>query len=184
MKPNIKFAILFPCILLVGALLYVVVHELGHTIIALVYGAEITEFSILDAHMSYNGGTFSKAMYLLFHAAGMLLPIILIVPIIISYKQGKKSILYHCCYMTACLWGVSPLLAWLIVPVVSLVDSPPQGDDVGKFIMSSEWHPMIVFAGALAILTGMLALVIKKGIIQEFIAILKSFSFIDKAGNL
>lgn len=176
MKPNIKFAILFPGILLAGALLYIVVHELGHTIIAIVCGAEITEFSILNAHMSYNGGTFSKAMYSLFHAAGMLLPIILLVPVIISYKQGKKSIFYHCCYMAACLWGVSPLLAWLIVPVVSMVASPPQGDDVGKFIMSSEWHPTLVFAVALGILTVMLALVIKKGIIQEFIAILKGFS--------
>ncbi|TGE36797.1 hypothetical protein E4K67_16935 [Desulfosporosinus fructosivorans] len=177
MKENIKFAILFPCILLAGGLLYLVAHELGHTIVAIICGAEITQFSILNAHMSYNGGTFSKVMYSLFNAAGMLLPIILIVPIIISYKRNKKSILYHCCYITACLWGISPLLAWLIVPVVSLLDSPPQGDDVAKYIMSSEWHPMTVFACALAILIGLLVLVIKKGIIPEFIEIIKGFSY-------
>ncbi|MFT3984350.1 MAG: hypothetical protein QM697_10615 [Lachnospiraceae bacterium] len=149
-------------------------HELGHTIVAIVCGAKITQFSILGAHMSYSGGTFSKTMFSLFHAAGMLFPIILTVPIIISYKRDQKSVLYHCCHMTVCLWGVSPLLAWLIVPVVSMVSFPPQGDDVAKFIMSSEWHPMIVFACALAILVGMLVLLIKMGIIQEFSAMLKS----------
>ena len=85
MKANTQFAILFPCSVLAGALLYIFVHELGHTIVAIVCGAEITEFSILGAHMSYNGGTFSKAMFSLFHAAGMLFPIILVVPIILSY---------------------------------------------------------------------------------------------------
>lgn len=176
MRTNIKLAILFPCSVLAGALLYVFMHELGHTIIAMVCGAEITEFSILGAHMSYSGGAFSKAMFSLFHVAGVLFPIILTLPIIISYKRGKKSILYHCCHMTVCLWGVSPLLAWLIVPVVSMVSSVPQGDDVGKFIMSSQWHPMIVFACALVILVGMLVLIIKKGIIREFSAMLKGLS--------
>lgn len=112
MKANIKLAILFPCSILVGALLYIFMHELGHTIVAIVCGAEITEFSILGARMSYNGGAFSKTMFSLFHAAGILFPILLTVPIIISYKRDKKSVLYHCCYMTVCLWGVSPLLAW------------------------------------------------------------------------
>lgn len=177
MKENIKFAISFPCIMLAGALLYVAVHELGHTIVAIICGAEITQFSIFNAHMSYKGGAFGKAMYSLFHAAGMLLPILLTVPLIISYKRNKKSIIYHCCYITACLWGIAPLLAWLIVPVVSLVGSPPQGDDVAKFIASSEWHPMLVFASALVILIGLLVLVMKKGIIQEFMAMVKGFSY-------
>ncbi len=176
MRANIKLAILFPCSVLAGALLYVFMHELGHTIVAIGCGAEITEFSILKAHMSYNGGVFSRAMFSLFHAAGVLFPIILTVPIIIAYKRGKKSVLYHCCYMTICLWGVSPLLAWLIVPVVSMVSSPPQGDDAAKFIMSSGWHPMIVFAYALIILVGMLVLIVKKGIIQELSAMLKGLS--------
>lgn len=162
---------------LAGALLYVIAHELGHTIVAIICGAEITQFSIFNAHMSYSGVIFSKAMYSLFHAAGMLFPIILTVPIIISYKQNKKSIIYHCFYISACLWGISPLLAWLIVPFVSLAGSPPQGDDVAKFITSSGWHPMLVFASALVILIGLLLLVIKKGIIQEFIAKIKGFSY-------
>lgn len=38
---------------------YVLLHEGGHALVALLCGARVTEFSLLGAHMSYEGGAFT-----------------------------------------------------------------------------------------------------------------------------
>ena len=44
---------------LLSILFYIVLHEAGHCIVAILCGATITEFSILSAHMNYSGGNFT-----------------------------------------------------------------------------------------------------------------------------
>ena len=66
--------------------LYVVLHEGGHALVAVMCGARITKFSILGAYMNYEGGQFSAAMFSLFHAAGMLLPLLAAILYMIAYR--------------------------------------------------------------------------------------------------
>ena len=40
-------------------LLYIILHETGHCIVAVSCGATVTDFSIFSAHMSYRGGNFT-----------------------------------------------------------------------------------------------------------------------------
>ena len=50
--------------------LYVVLHEGGHALVAVMCGARITKFSILGAYMNYEGGQFSAAVFSLFPCSG------------------------------------------------------------------------------------------------------------------
>lgn len=52
--------------------IYLILHEGGHALIAILCGARITEFSILGAYMLYEGGIFPSITLSLFHAAGMI----------------------------------------------------------------------------------------------------------------
>ena len=62
---------------LLSILLYIVLHEAGHCIVAILCGATITEFSILSAHMNYSGGNFTALSALFLSANGILFPLFL-----------------------------------------------------------------------------------------------------------
>ena len=175
MKENIKFTILFPCVVLVMATLYVVLHEMGHAIVAIACGASITQFSVANAHMSYTGGHFTQITTSLLNASGMLFPVLTFALSLLFFKKDKNNLLHRCCYFAACLWGIGPLLAWVVVPIIALLSASPAGDDVTKFMMNSGWHP-----GVVALLSGLLLIclitfIFFKGIPQSFKAMLKSF---------
>ena len=55
---------------LLSILCYIVLHEAGHCIVAILCGATITEFSILSAHMNYSGGNFTALSALFLSANG------------------------------------------------------------------------------------------------------------------
>ena len=40
--------------------IYIVLHEGGHALVAVLCGARITKFSILGAYMNYEGGIFTS----------------------------------------------------------------------------------------------------------------------------
>ena len=148
--------------------LYILLHEGGHTLIAVLCGAQITEFSILGAYMLYDGGIFTAATLSLFHAAGMLLPLCILIVYMLAYQRKRKGIFYRIFSFMFLLITAAPTLAWVIVPVLYLFDQAPQGDDVTKFINSSGLSPWAVLSGAMVLLFLCLILAWKKKVIQNY----------------
>ena len=107
---------------------YIVLHEGGHALVAVLCGARITKFSILGAYMNYEGGIFTPVTFSLFHCAGMLLPVLVSLLLILTYRSGSSRMFYRI-FSFFFLSKVSPIMANIIGTnkVATKVDSsiPP-----------------------------------------------------------
>ena len=101
--------------------LYVVLHEGGHALIAVVCGARVTSFSVAAASMSYQGGRFTALTLSMFHAAGVLLPVLAAVVYMLTYRRQTKSVCYCIVSFMVLLMPMGSILAWVIVPVLSSI---------------------------------------------------------------
>lgn len=135
--------------LLLAVPIYIVLHEGGHALVAVLCGARITKFSILGAYMNYEGGIFTPVTFSLFHCAGMLLPVLVSLLLILAYRSGSSRMLHRIFSFFFLLPPVGSILAWVIVPVLRLSGNPPQGDDIVKFIGSSGLNPWAVSLSSL-----------------------------------
>lgn len=149
--------------------LYVLFHELGHAIVAVACGAKITGFSIIKAHMSYSGGVFNQITKSLFHVAGMLLPVLLCFLFTLTFNGSRKNMLYMCFSIMSFVVTTSSILAWIIVSFVSMFPTPPSGDDVAKFLISSQWNPFVVIVSAIFLITVMVIIASYKGVLKSFL---------------
>lgn len=147
--------------------LYIILHEMGHCIVAVACGATITEFSILTAHMSFVGGTFTRALDLWLHANGAMFPLIVSYVYMLLYKKDKESVPYRIFSYFVALIPTCSLLAWVVIPVLYLTGNAPAYDDVTKFLdnFSSNYHPICVTLGALVLMLVSVVLMLKKRII-------------------
>lgn len=150
---------------------YIVLHEAGHCLVAILCGAEITEFSILGAHMNYVGGKFSTITYALFHAAGMLLPVVISIVYMAFYRKSYENVFYR---IFSALFTMLPFLsviAWILVPIACLLGETPENDDAAKFINVLGINPWIVCAAAiLFVMSGILLAWNKKIILYYWYA--------------
>lgn len=153
--------------------IYLLLHEGGHALIAILCGARITEFSILGAYMLYEGGIFPSITLSLFHAAGMLLPVLAAIIYMLTYQDKIACIFYRIFSFIFSLITVAPILAWVIVPIFYLADKAPQSDDVTKLIDSSGLSPWAVLLGAIVLFCGCFFLAWKKKVIQNYWAAVK-----------
>lgn len=135
--------------LLLAVPICIVLHEGGHALVAVLCGARITKFSILGAYMNYEGGIFTPVTFSLFHCAGMLLPVLVSLLLILTYRSGSSRMFYRIFSFFFLLLPVGSILAWVIVPVLCLSGNPPQGDDIVKFIGSSGLNPWAVSLSSL-----------------------------------
>ena len=135
--------------LLLAVPICIVLHEGGHALVAVLCGARITKFSILGAYMNYEGGIFTPVTFSLFHCAGMLLPVLVSLLLILAYRSGSSRMLHRIFSFFFLLPPVGSILAWVIVPVLCLSGNPPQGDDIVKFIGSSGLNPWAVSLSSL-----------------------------------
>ena len=147
---------------------YILLHEGGHALAAISCGARITEFSILGAYMRYEGGRFTAVTLSLFHAAGMLLPVILAVVYMLAYRSGSRSVFYRIFSFFVLLMPVGSILGWVVVPVLCLLGEAPGTDDAAKFIESSGLSPWIVLGGAALLFAGCLLLAWREKIPQNY----------------
>ena len=99
-----------------GTRAVVLLHEGGHALIALLCGARITEFNVLGAYMRYEGGTFSQAGLSLFHIGSMLLPLLVSVVYMLTYRSKTTSIFYRIFSFISLIFPIGAVLAWVIVP--------------------------------------------------------------------
>lgn len=153
--------------------IYILLHEGGHTLVAALCGAEITEFSFFGAHMSYTGGIFSQVTLSLLHAAGMLLPVSISIIYLIMYRRKIESSIYRIFSFLFIVLPLCSLLAWVFVPIQYMMGIAPVGEDVTKFISCSGIHPLAVTISALLLISLTLLFAWKKGVIKNYINTIK-----------
>lgn len=155
----------------IGLVLYIILHEMGHCIVAVACGARITEFSIFTAHMSYTGGSFTDISDLWLHANGMAFPLIVSYVYMLCYQKEKESVFYRIFSYLVVIMPTASVLAWVVIPVVYLVGNAPVGDDVTKFLNNfcTRYSPVYVTIGALVLIMITVVLMVKKRIIQNAI---------------
>ena len=157
---------------LVSALLmvpiYIILHEGGHALVAFLCGGRITAFSVVGAYMSFEGGSFTTVTMSLFHAAGMLLPVLAAVVYMLTYRSNIESIPYRMFSLIAMAAPAGSVFAWIIVPVLYLAGQAPPNDDVTKFIDHSGLNPWVVMLAAVVIIACYLFIAWKKKIVQTY----------------
>ncbi len=175
MQKKMKVVAYLMLSVLIALPLYILLHECGHLIVMLSAGATITDFSILTAHVSAIGGNYSNLSDLWLHANGAFLPIIASLVYMILYRKKNESLFYHIFSYLFSLVPIGSLFAWVVIPFVYLQGNAPVGDDVTQFLnnFSQNHHPLIVSAAATMIIAVGVTVMIKKGIIQKFISIIK-----------
>lgn len=148
--------------------IYIVLHEGGHTLIAVFCGARITKFSLWGAYMSYEGGTFTSTTFSLVHIAGMLIPVLVAIIYMLTYRSNVISIPYRIFSYIFVLVPICSVLTWVFIPILYLADKAPQYDDVTRFINNSGLSPWIVLFAAIIIFACCIFIAWKKKIIQNF----------------
>ena len=157
-----------------STLIYIVLHEGGHSLVAVICGANITTFSILGAHMSYDGGIFNSFTLALLDVAGMLFPVLVSIIYMIFYQGGLTSILYRIFSFLFVLIPISSILAWVFVPIFYLFGKEPINDDVTRFLNNTGINPVVIVVAATITLTCCIFIAWNKKIIRNYWSTLRS----------
>lgn len=152
-------------------LLYILLHEAGHMIVMLSAGAKVTSFSILTAHVSAAGGTYTTASNLWLHANGAIIPIAASLVYMLLYRKDCRNSFYRMFSFLVTLVPTASMLAWVILPFLFLQGEAPAADDVTHFLtfFSEHYHPLIVSAVSAAIIAIAVALMLKRRILQNYL---------------
>lgn len=178
-KPNLRRRLWFVCCLLgsgiVMLFLYTLLHEGGHALVGILYGGKVDRMVLgLNAHVSISGAVYSQAGEALLNVAGLLLPLLFLVVALVVYQAKFKSALYHIFHAVMWMGISSSLLAWVIIPIVALVDRPPVGDDTTNFLSNTGLHPLLLILMAMLIITGLIMLAIKRGLFAKIAGLFRS----------
>lgn len=156
--------------------LYIALHEGGHALVALLCGARVTAFSILNAFMAYEGGSFGAFTAPLFHAAGMLLPVCLALAFLLACKRKPKRLFPRLFIFYACALPLFSVLAWVFGPLTFLLGAAPAGDDVTRFLRQSSAPPLLVALAALLLFGAYAAVFVKSGLPRDFVQTAKALN--------
>lgn len=175
MNKKIKFRLTILLAATLGLLLYIILHEFGHLIVMISAGAVIDEFSILGAHVSGHGGTYTNASDLWLHANGAILPLFVSYVYMLFYKSNSCRSFYR---IFSCFVVVAPacsLLAWVIIPFAFMSGAAPVGDDITDFLFyfSQNYHPLIVSIIAVMLIGVSIMLALKKRTLHNFVEEIK-----------
>lgn len=166
------------CILISALLtvfLYILLHEFGHVIVMLSAGARITEFSIMGAHVSGEGGSYTNTSDLWLHANGAFLPLLISYVYLLFYRSDVENAFYRTFSWFFGLIPAASMIAWVIIPFIFLNGDAPAGDDVTLFLENfSQDHSPVIVSIASALLMGIgMVILIRKKVLQNFIEEIK-----------
>ena len=166
---NESMRLILPSVL-ISILLYILLHELGHTIVLWSAGADITDFSILSAHVSYSGGHWTNISDRWLHLNGALFPLIIAVIYILLYRKEYDNRFYRVISGTFILMTIASLMAWIFIPILYTFGQAPESDDVYKFLHNFcyDYPAYLVSICAAILMFGYIYLAAQKGIFQNF----------------
>lgn len=160
-KAKCIFSLLFSCIIIV--FFYTFLHEGGHALVAIMCGGKVDKMALgLNAHVQTSGASFTIFSEALFSSAGVLLPVLFLIIALVFYNPEINNILYHISYGFLSLIITGSLLAWVIIPIISLFTLPPAGDDVTKLLDITHLYPLTVALTALLIIVSLVFFIYKK----------------------
>lgn len=178
MKSKLKLVGLAILLVIATLFLYIILHEAGHCIVAIACGAEITEFSILNAHMTYNGGNFSDLQRMWFDANGVLFPLIISYVSSFFYQKESTNRIYQILSYFVAFLPMFSLFGWTIMSILYLNGNAPIEEDCTKFLdtFSAKLNhsPFLVVAGSILIIALSVTIIIKKKILKNFIDVMKA----------
>ena len=156
--------------------LYILIHETGNLIVMLCAGDRITSFSILSAHVSGEGGSYTDTSDLWLHANGAFLPVLVSYIWMLLYRQDTENSFYRIFSWFVCLVPASSLLAWVYIPFLWMKGNAPAGDDVTKclFNFSQSHHPLLVSLGAIILIAVSAVLAIRKQVVKNMFEAVRS----------
>ncbi len=150
-------------LLLISVVVYTFLHEGGHALVGVLSGGSITGFSInfldLSAHVNLQG-TFSVPQTILLNVSGAALPLLVwsIFVLLTPVQVNPNLQLFK---FTSGIVPVSSLLAWIVIPILVMMGQSP-ADDLTNFLRNSQLYPPVVPAGALLLMIGGFALMLKR----------------------
>ena len=164
-----RMRLILPSVL-ICIMLYIILHEFGHAIVLWAVGADITEFSILSAHISYNGGHWTNLSDRWLHLNGAIFPLLVALIYIMLYRKENTNRYYRIISGVFVLMPIASLLAWVFVPILYMFGQAPEGDDVYKFLYNFSFdHPAyLVSICAFLLICCSVYLAMKKGIFENF----------------
>lgn len=155
--------------------LYILLHEFGHVIVLWSVGADITEFSIASAHVNYTGGAWTNVSDRWMHLNGALFPIVISTFYMLLYRRNIESPYYRIFSGFIAIVPIASLLAWVVIPFLYMSGDAPANDDVTKFLYNfTHDHPAYwVSVAAVLVIAVPTFIVVKKGIVKNFVAEIK-----------
>lgn len=150
--------------------LYIILHEFGHTIVLWLAGADITDFSILSAHVNYIGGEWTNASDRWMHLNGTLFPIIVAVAYILLYRKNITNRFYRVFSGFFVVMPIGSLLAWVFIPLLYMSGQAPENDDVYKFLYNFTFDYPAYFVSIVAVIVIIccIYIAVKKDIVKNF----------------
>ncbi len=146
-------------------MLYTLLHEGGHALVAVLYGGKINRLVLgFNAHVTYTGANFTRTGEALMNSAGALLPTVCMGIALAVYDRNVKHFVYHYLFALFSLAVTGSFAAWVAIPLISLFSAPPAGDDVTKFLEVSGMDPLLVSVIALLIIVTFVYVTYKKGL--------------------
>jgi hypothetical protein len=141
---------------------------MGHGIIGLISGGTIDKLILgFNARIHIVNAQYNDFTYPLMNMFGLVLPILVLLFVLLTYKKTLNNDFYHIiCYIFS-VGVVASLLAWIVIPIVSIFGQAPDNDDVTKFLISTEIHPVLISLTAFTIFSLLILLVYKKGLFQK-----------------
>ncbi|HWQ59165.1 MAG TPA: hypothetical protein VN540_09085 [Clostridia bacterium] len=167
-KRRLVFMLSIPASALAALPIYIILHEAGHTLIAWLCGATITDFNVFNAFMSYEGGAFTPFPAALLNAAGMLLPVLCVLLFMLLYRGGVRGVFSRVFSFFLCALPIFSIVAWILVPILYMAGSAPAEDDVTQFLYNSGFHPVLVILLALALIALCTAVFLRSRVVGDF----------------
>lgn len=155
--------------------LYAFVHEAGHALVALANGATIEEFVFLGpgAHVTWSGGTWTDATIILGTVAGVGLPVLLVLLLLLVYRARVRSITYHVAHGAAVIGVTFTTLLWIAVPLIALTGGTPSIDDDVVHALDAGAPAAVVGLCALATLVLLVGLAVRRGLTTALLEIVR-----------
>lgn len=109
--------------------LYILLHEGGHALVAVACGARITRFSILGAYVVSVGGNYNVFTGSLRIAAGAVLPVLLSTLWLLLFKRNRQGSFYKAFSLLFTIMPLMSLWAWILAPISYMA-----GNTMGRMI--------------------------------------------------
>lgn len=110
------------------------------------------------------------------NANGMFLPYVTACLCGLLYNRGRKNRFYRFFFFFFSVISFMPLTAWAVIPLIYVPGSEPGGEDVTKFLynFTTDHSPLLVSAAALLLFAIGLVIMLRKGIIRNYISEIRS----------